>query len=139
MGETDYFRIINSFQLAMKASARRSTQNKVKSMQRPGTEAIRTQIQPSKPKTDLNQLTVMCTTPGERRLIGFRCQKECMECKLAISCRMMHTLIKIHHTVKSYEQFHWLTMGDEQMDGRTHTALCAHLAVPAIIPCEQGS
>ena len=28
-----------------------------------------------------NQLTVMCTTRGERRLIRFRCQKECMEVK----------------------------------------------------------
>ena len=44
-----------------------------------------------------------------------------MESKLAISCRMMHNLIKIHHTVKSYEEFHRL------MDVWTHTALCAHL------------
>ena len=51
-----------------------------------------------------------------------------MESKLVISCRMMHNLIKIHHAVKSYEQFHWLTKGtNEQMDGWTHTALCAHL------------
>ena len=49
-----------------------------------------------------------------------------MECKLVIYCRMMHNLIKIHHMVKSYEQFHRLTKGDEQMDGRTHTTLCAH-------------
>ena len=26
-----------------------------------------------------NQLTVMCTTRGERRLIRIRCQKECVE------------------------------------------------------------
>ena len=41
-----------------------------------------------------NQLTVMCTTRGERRLIGFRCHKACMKSKLIISCRMMHNLIK---------------------------------------------
>ena len=29
-----------------------------------------------------NQLTVMCTTHGERRLISIRCQKECLESKL---------------------------------------------------------
>ena len=40
-----------------------------------------------------------------------------MESKLVISCRMVHNLIKIHHTVKSYEQFHCLTKGDEQIDG----------------------
>ena len=28
---------------------------------------------------------------------------------------------------KSYEVFHWPTKGDKQMDGRTHTTLCAHL------------
>ena len=39
----------------------------------------------------------------------------------------MHILIKIHHAIKSYEQFHWLTKGDEQVDGWKHTALCAHL------------
>ena len=48
----------------------------------------------------------MCTTRGERRIISFRCQKECMESKLVISGRMMHNLIKLHHVVKSYEQFH---------------------------------
>ena len=42
----------------------------------------------------VNQLTVMCTTLGERRLIGFRCHKACMKSKLIISCRMMHNLIK---------------------------------------------
>ena len=30
----------------------------------------------------LNQLTVMCTTHGERRLISIWCQKECLESKL---------------------------------------------------------
>ena len=30
---------------------------KVKSMQRPGTEAIKTQIQPSKPKREINKIT----------------------------------------------------------------------------------
>ena len=50
-----------------------------------------------------------------------------MESKLVISCRMMHNLIKIHHMVKSYEQFHPLTKADEQMDGRTHKALSAIL------------
>ena len=29
-----------------------------------------------------NQLTVMCLTRGERRLISIRCQKECEESKL---------------------------------------------------------
>ena len=29
----------------------------------------------------MNQLTVMCTTRGERRLISIRCQKECVESK----------------------------------------------------------
>ena len=28
-----------------------------------------------------NQLTVMCTTHGVRRLISIRCQKECLESK----------------------------------------------------------
>ena len=41
-----------------------------------------------------NQLTVMCTTRGERRSIGFRCHKACMKSKLIISCRIMHNLIK---------------------------------------------
>ena len=50
-----------------------------------------------------------------------------MESKLVISCRKVHNLIKIHHTVKSYYQFHCLTKVDEQIDGWTHTALCAHL------------
>ena len=45
------------------------------------------------------QLTVMCTTRGERRLIGFRCQRACMKSKLIISCKMMHNQ-------KSYELFH---------------------------------
>ena len=42
----------------------------------------------------INQLTVMCTTRGERRLIGFWCQKACMKSKFIISYRMMHNLIK---------------------------------------------
>ena len=46
-----------------------------------------------------------------------------MESKLVISCRMMHDLIKIHHMVKSYEQFLCLRL----MDGQTHTVLCGHL------------
>ena len=58
---------------------------------------------PPDSKNKYNQLTVMCTTRGEHRLISFRCQEECMECKLVISCRMLHNLIKIHHMVKSYE------------------------------------
>ena len=60
---------------------------------------------------------LMCTTRGERRLICFRCQKACMKGKMIISCRMMHNLIK---RVMSY-------FTDEQIDGRTHTILCAHL------------
>ena len=48
----------------------------------------------------LNQLTVMCTTRGERRLISIECQKECVESKLVISCRMMHNWIKIYHVVQ---------------------------------------
>ena len=49
-----------------------------------------------------------------------------MESKLVLSCSMMYIkLIKIHHAVKSNGQFHRLT--GEQMNGRTHTALCAHL------------
>ena len=43
----------------------------------------------------LNQLAVMCATDGERRLISIRCQKECVESKLAIYCRMMHNLIRM--------------------------------------------
>ena len=45
-------------------------------------------------KINQNQLTVICTTHGERRFIGFRCHKTCMKSKLIISCRMMHNLIK---------------------------------------------
>ena len=48
---------------------------------------------------ELNQLTVMCTTRGEGRLISIQCQKECMESKLDISCRMMHNWINIYHVV----------------------------------------
>ena len=33
----------------------------------------------SKSNTYSSQLTVMCTTRGERRLIGFRCHKACMK------------------------------------------------------------
>ena len=50
-----------------------------------------------------NQLTIMCKTRGERRLISIRYQKECMESKLVnlvISCRMMHNLVKIYHVVQ---------------------------------------
>ena len=42
----------------------------------------------------LYQLNVMCTTRGERRLIGFRCHKPCIKSKLIIFCRLMHDLIK---------------------------------------------
>ena len=77
---------------------------KVRSTHRTGTEEIETQIQPSNPKREItnitnshntkeNQLTV-CTTRGERRLIGFRCHKASMKSKLIISFRMMHYLIK---------------------------------------------
>ena len=34
------------------------------------------------PKLKLNQLTVMCTTRGEKRLISVQFQKECVESKL---------------------------------------------------------
>ena len=53
-----------------------------------------------------NQLTVMCTTRGERRFISIRCQKECVESKLVISCRMMHHWSKAYRGFKSYEHFH---------------------------------
>ena len=39
-----------------------------------------------------------------------------MEMKLVISCRMMHIFIKVHHVVKSYEQFHSLTTAEGQTD-----------------------
>ena len=43
-----------------------------------------------------------------------------MERKLVISCRIMHNLIKINHTVKCDEQFHRLTNGANRwMDGLT--------------------
>ena len=32
-----------------------------------------------------DQLTIMCTTRGERRLISIRCQKECVESEMVIS------------------------------------------------------
>ena len=53
-------------------------------------------------KQILNQLTVMCTTRGERRLISIQCQNEFyVESKLVISSRMMHHLIKIYNVVGS--------------------------------------
>ena len=47
-----------------------------------------------------DQLTIMCTTRGEHRLISIRSQKECMERKLPISCRMIHNCTKIFHVVQ---------------------------------------
>ena len=49
---------------------------------------------------DVDELTVMCTTRGERRLISIRCKKECVENKLAISYRMLHNLITTYHVVQ---------------------------------------
>ena len=39
------------------------------------------------------------TACGVRRLISIRYQKECVESKWLISCRMMHYSIKIYHVV----------------------------------------
>ena len=39
----------------------------------------------------------MCTTYGELRLISIWYQKECLESKLVISCRMMHNWVKIYY------------------------------------------
>ena len=75
------------------------------------------------------QMTVMRTTRAERRLIGFRCQKASMKSKLIISCKMMH------NQKSDYELFHWLTKGDEQMDDRTHTTLCAQLRFVTVQYC----
>ena len=63
-----------------------------------------------------NQLTVMCTTRGERRSIGFWCHKACMKSKLIISCRIMHNLIK---RVMSYFT-DWLRGKNRWMDGLIH-------------------
>ena len=60
----------------------------------------------------------MCTTRGERRLISIRCQKECVESKLVMFCRMVHDLVKIYQVVQ--DDFDKLTMDP---DGRTHTAI----------------
>ena len=49
-------------------------------------------------KKNIDQLVVICTTRSERRLFGIWCQKECVECQLVISCRMMHIWIKIYRT-----------------------------------------
>ena len=49
-----------------------------------------------------------------------------MERELVISCRMMHNLIKLHHVIKSYEQFHRLTTADGQTDRWTYTAIKVH-------------
>ena len=47
-----------------------------------------------------NQLTIMYTTRGERRLIRSWCHIECVENKKVISCRMMHNWIKLYHVVQ---------------------------------------
>ena len=77
----------------------------------------------------MNQLTVMCTTRGERRLTGFRCQNAWMKSKLIFSCRMMHNLIK---WVMSYFTY-WLR-GEGRTDGWTdsYNIMCTP-AVRAIL------
>ena len=74
-----------------------------------------------------NQLTVMCTTRGERRIISFLCQKECMERKFVISCRIMHNLIKLHHVARLRVVSYFtdrLQRMDKQTDGLTQRIKC---------------
>ena len=46
---------------------------------------------------------------------------------------MMHILIKLHHEVKSYEQFHSLTTTEGQTDRWTRTAIKVHTCGRAIL------
>ena len=59
-------------------------------------------------------------------LIGFRCQKECMESKLVTSWSTMHNLIKIHHKLRVESNFTDFLRA-VQIDKWTRTASCAHM------------
>ena len=62
----------------------------------------------------------MCTTNGERNLICIPRQKECVDSKLVISCRMMHYLMwfKSYSIFTSCKGMRWRT--DLQRDNNAH-------------------
>ena len=72
---------------------------------------------------------IMCTTYGECRLISIRRQKECVDSKLVISCRMMHNFLsKYKMWFKSFKHFHELQMYARTDSHRDHSN-SAHLWV----------
>ena len=54
---------------------------------------------------NISKLDVMCTTRGERRLMNIGYQKEYVESRLVITCRMMHNWIEIYHCVQAMRIF----------------------------------
>ena len=70
-----------------------------------------------------NNLTIMCTTRGERRLISIQCQKDCVENKLFIFCTIQ--------TIPCCSRFmgiftYWSRTMDRWTDERTRIVIIGH-------------